>query len=259
MRTYQALAFSILLTGLALTLVPDSHAEHAATPARQLRPCCHDTDLFHLDPLPEPVATLAAAIETKIAKWSPAVVPHLMPEEVAATIAWAVIEEDCGGEPKFTLPLDGRKRCVWAEGWNSDLRKAMLLAALAYYEGARFARYVDEGRCHDWMHLVYNHEPLPDDAYVEIGGKRLDLLKFGNCDGGRAWSLWQIRPDSLERPKLEGPELRDRSYAASIALGIVRLSMRDRGDLCDYTGENPAGGCPKARERLDFAAKAFKR
>jgi hypothetical protein len=160
-------------------------------------------------------------------------------------------------------------------------RTAVLLAALAYYEGARFAAYVDDGRCDDWMHeawkhgievqtggvSVFSHKPLtrlvPDRRVLPAEAQK--ILAFGDCDGGAATSLWQIHSmtvtDDLtgEKEQMTEDKLRDRRYAISMALMLARRAMHS-DNLSGYTGENCAiDGCSKANARLDFAKAAWKK
>ena len=124
---------------------------------------------------------------------------------------------------------------------------AVLLAALAYFEGARFAEYVDDGLCND---KAWRKTP-EGIRLMHIGG---------DCDHGHAHSLWQIHP--IEDPaspiyglcSLETISL-SRAAAAGCALEIAKRSLRETGSLMNYTGEW-AGPHPKADERLKFARDA---
>ncbi len=121
------------------------------------------------------------------------------------------------------------------------LYSASLLAALAYFEGARFAKYVADGRCND-----------PAWWKTDEGRK---LLHYGTCDHRHAYSLWQIHLDAL--PELNPDMLMDQGVAASKALAIARQSLSWNGTLCRYSGEPYEAGCPKAKERMDFADRAY--
>lgn len=121
-------------------------------------------------------------------------------------------------------------------------RDAVLLASLAYFEGARFASYVDDGSCNDFAWRA------------SASGRRL-MEVGGACDGGRAFTLWQIHPDgiSIDGEKVMGARLlADRRYAASVALTLAHADP----SLCAYAGES--GFCPKAATRLAFAERALR-
>jgi len=128
---------------------------------------------------------------------------------------------------------------------------AVLLAGLAYFEGARYAAYVDGYQCND------------ADWRASDEGRRL-MRVWGDCDGGHAYSIWQIHPIVDRSSKLYdlcniemiGP-MGSRYNAARCALAIARASVQAAGDLSGYTGEAPVeGGHPKADERLRFIERA---
>jgi hypothetical protein len=181
--------------------------------------------------------------------------------------------------------------------WDSDVdktRTAALLVSLAYNEGARFAKYVDDGSCNEWMHQAWFHPKMVSTGVVsQFSGKMLTramankailpaeaqkMLAFGDCDGGRARSLFQIHADDFSgglavlRPeagewmnaidfhgnpddllfKVHGEDLtQDRQKAVTTALHMARKSIRAGRGLCGYTGEQ--GGCPKGEIRLSMA------
>ena len=114
-----------------------------------------------------------------------------------------------------------------------------MLAALGYFEGARYAAYVDDCRT-DSQAWRASEE-----------GKKLTHVG-GNSDGGRAHTIFQIHVDGVvfDGQPLSAKRLcEDRAYAAGIALRIARSDPT----LCSYSGEDPAGGCPKAERRVRFA------
>ena len=97
-------------------------------------------------------------------------------------------------------------------------------------------------------------------------------LAAGDCDGGRAYSLWQIHGGGglvllasggyVSRGQAgseqDGSQLvtaqdliTDRKIAAKTALHMIRVSVKQSGGLCGYTGER--GECPKAKARLEKA------
>lgn len=209
-----------------------------------------------------------------IGNWTPAVkqVPAVAPGEVAWDIARAVVHEpEDPGRCPTVKATDGRKRCLWgAAGWNSDHAKAVLLAAVGYWEGARYAKNVDDGSCND---PVWRADPA-NAPLIHI---------TGNCDGGRAHSIFQIWPrvgsvhDSPINASCDKDAVAVRYTAARCALQILRMSMMQSGDLTGYTGEQPplswkeqamrslgldtgeGSWKQKATVRLEFARKALKK
>jgi hypothetical protein len=144
--------------------------------------------------------------------------------------------------------------------WPTDTnrhRTVLLLATLAYFEGARFASYVDSGDCNEWMHEAWKHSWRRGGRFIPginaLPRAEQRLLAFGNCDGGRAHSLFQIHPEDAH---VSAEELRDRVRAATVALDIARRSLAMNGTLSGYSGEGFASA-PKAAERLRFAAREY--
>lgn len=124
--------------------------------------------------------------------------------------------------------------------------EGVLLAGLAYWEGARFARSVDEGLCNNW-------------TWRRTTEGRRTMHVTGDCDGSLAHSLWQIHPIVDRSSRLYGVcnlEAVDGSRlgAARCALAIARASR----DLTGYTGEPPRAH-PKADVRLRFVRAALAR
>jgi hypothetical protein len=183
-------------------------------------------------------------------KWTPAipVVPHADYEAVASDIAFVVHE--------FGNVWPGGDPVVMAR------RSGVLLATLAYWEGARFAAYVDDGRCNDWMaEAMRNPIRRPDSKthvatifpnYAAIPAEGRTLIHYGDCDGGHAYSLWQVWP----KGEFTAEKLRTRRDAARAALLIARASFKLRGNLSGYTGES-AKVHPKADEREQFARRYY--
>jgi hypothetical protein len=133
-------------------------------------------------------------------------------------------------------------------------RDAVLLAGLGYWEGARYAEYVDQLRCNDpeWV--------------KSAEGQR--LTRWGNCDrhageaAGEAFTIWQIHPIIDRDAPLYGVcnqkvITQSRSDAAACALEIAHRSMKRTGSLSGYTGEW-TGPHPLADERWNFAQRALK-
>lgn len=144
---------------------------------------------------------------------------------------------------------DESEPAVWKQG---AVMSGLVLASLAVMEGG-ISRYVDSGECNDlgWRE------------------KNRSVLAAGDCDGGRAYSLWQIHAGKglvlvagggyAYRGQAEGQLVTaqdmvgDRKVAARAALHILRSSVRHGGGLCEYTGEK--GQCPKAKMRLEKAER----
>lgn len=166
--------------------------------------------------------------------WAPSVsLPAVSYEDVAEDIALAAMYdsiEDHGG-------------------WNGPPGRAVLLAALAYWEGARYAAYVDAGLCNS-----------PAWRASSEGAKLIHV--GGNCDGGRAHSLWQIHPIAdttsplYELCNVEAVD-GSRVAAARCAFTIAWRSLTATGSLVEYTGEWSFEH-PKADVRLKFAEKALR-
>lgn len=139
---------------------------------------------------------------------------------------------------------------VLMDGAHVSARDAVMLAGLAYWEGARYAAYVDDGRCNDraWRQTA----------------EAVRLMRLGgNCDNGHAHSFWQIHPvmdssssiyEACNAEAVDG----SRAGAARCALLLARSSMAARGDLSMYTGEFSFEH-PKADLRLDFVNRASDR
>ena len=157
-------------------------------------------------------------------------------------------------------------------------RTAVLVATVAFWEAA-FVGYVDQGLCNDWK---WRHPKTtgPDALTVDEVKQRMGVLKGGSCDGGWAYSLWQIHPfdsnwregmvllddgrewsfasyihDGIERPIITGKDMiADRQVAARVALRMLRraLGPSGTGNLCGYTGESQS--CWKAALRQNFAS-----
>jgi hypothetical protein len=168
-------------------------------------------------------------------------------EEIASDIAAAILIEPSTVEAstgKACSTVHGSDRCFWGEGLNSDEAKGTLMAALGYWEGSRFAAYVDDGLCNNkaWR------KTSEGVATMKLGG---------SCDGGYAHSIWQIHTiegSVCSRELVDG----SRFGAARCALELARKSIVARGNLSWYTGES-AYHHPKADERLEWARKAIKK
>jgi len=219
-------------------------------------------------------------LEDIIEHWTPA--PKQVPTASLPAVAWdmsrAVVHEpEDPGHCATVKGTDGRKRCLWGvPGWNSDHGKAVLLAAVGYWEGARYAKNVDDLSCND---AAWRADPA-NSALIHL---------TGNCDGGRAHSIFQIWPrtGSASVSPINESCSKDavsvRYTAARCALQILRMSMMHTGDLTGYTGETATradtgdddhralvvgmggasegswGGREKAMLRMEFARKALKK
>lgn len=157
-------------------------------------------------------------------------------------------------------------------------RTAVLVATVAFYEAA-FMGYVDQGLCNDWK---WRHPTTtgPGAVSVDEVKQRMGILKAGSCDGGWAFSMWQIHPfdsswhegmvllddahewsfasyvhDGEDRPIILGKDMiADRRVAARMALHMLRRSLgaQGAGNLCGYTGETQS--CWKGALRQNFAS-----
>lgn len=153
--------------------------------------------------------------------WAPTV-PESRLRPIAADIA-AVATRD---PPAFTDDPD-------------HVKSALLLASLGDLEtGHSWAAWIEDGRCNrqNWREL---HE-----AMLKANG--------GNCDGGNAFTFWQIhmqpgRPSGIAM-------LRSRSIAITEALYRARTSLTHQHGLCEYSGEH-FPDCPKGQQRIDHALR----
>jgi len=111
------------------------------------------------------------------------------------------------------------------------VRTALVVASVARFESS-FADWVDDGRCNDAAWRLVS----------------LEIHHGSTCDGGHAFSLWQIHP-------FAGPTgqamIGDRRVAIREAIARMRVSLDAGKGLCWYTGES--GDCPKAEVRLRTA------
>jgi len=221
------LGLTLCLAGLAIPLTtPAVHADLSRAPldlspvAIQPAAAPPPSDLAPLEPAFDPA--LVSYLLTVMSDWPPALkaVPAVPYRDVAESIATVTHDPD----------------------------DAVLLAALGYFEGARYAEYVDSGDCNDR-------------AWVKSAeGRRLS--RWGTCDHLIARSLWQIHPQddpiSPTRGLCSTEAISTRVGAARCALDIARRSLKATGNLSYYTGEWN-GPHPKADERLEFARRALKK
>lgn len=108
----------------------------------------------------------------------------------------------------------------------------LLLLSIAQHE-THFVTWADDGSCNDpaWR---ADHPAL---------------LQNHDCDGGHAWSMWQVHVPN-DSPELGRALIRDRRAAIRAALTVARASLQGGHGLCGYVGE-PFPKCPRAQVRLD--------
>jgi hypothetical protein len=146
-------------------------------------------------------------------------------------------------------------------GADGRLKTALLLMSLGSFEGG-FQAWVDDGSCN-----------TPEFQ------KRAKEQHRVECDGGAAFSIWQIHPEAGYAVKdgqltllrflphgyalahsddvVTGEKLaRDRRYAAQIAYYLVRYSEHQYHSLCAYTGESCLGAHPLS-DRREGRAKDY--
>jgi hypothetical protein len=192
---------------------------HTARPKPTVRLLANDEVLTEAPPDPKLVKLKAYTLGV-MRDWPPAKIPAVDYEPLAEDIARAALER----------------------GTAAPHEDAVLLAALAYFEGARFAEYVDGGRCNDA-------------AWRATAAARALMRVGGDCDDARAHTLWQVWPTRDRASQLyevcSAEAIADRATAARCALRIASLDP----SLCRYTGERRV--CPKAWARLAFARRAL--
>jgi len=142
-------------------------------------------------------------------------------------------------------------------GDEGRMKTALLLASIGSFETS-YQTFVQEGKCNQPGYV-------PD--------------RRGSCDGGHAFSFWQIHvfgggyvlgdggalltaetygqihPGDETIRILRGPDLiSDRKSAIRVAERLVRSSLRQYHSLCAFTGEScEPGRHPKADVRLERA------
>jgi hypothetical protein len=235
----------------------------APAPPDPLRPSASAPPSFAPDLIPplEPsidpeTAGLWQYLLSAMGDWPKAHIQAAAYEDVALSIAEAVLRSPATG---------------WPSPWNTPEARAVLLASLGYFEGARYASYVDDGRCNRMMRAAWDaapeestgvrslftgrmltHKAHPNLSVLSAEDRAL-LNKYGTCDNGIAYSIFQIHAADL---RLSTAALADREKAAEAALAIAKRSIR--AGLCGYSGE-AWPECPKAHLRLSFALEALRR
>jgi hypothetical protein len=118
----------------------------------------------------------------------------------------------------------------------SGQQTALLLVSLAHYEtGRSWAAWVDDGRCND----------------EQWRAAHLRWLVGGDCDGKRAWGMWQVHAPG-DDPAIGRTYVVDRKTGIRAALAIARSSLQMGIGLCAYSGEKYPS-CRLARMRLETA------
>lgn len=160
------------------------------------------------------------------------------------------------------VALDPNEPPVFARG-DGRMKTALLQAAIASLETG-YQKFVDDASCNraDWH-----------------------ADRRGNCDGGHAWSLWQVhifgngyifKDDGTlgtamtssawlsshpEEVVIKGPQMvADRKVAVRVAQRLERTSLLQYHSLCGYSGEScEEGRHPKAKARMDRAMDYLQR
>lgn len=167
-----------------------------------------------------------------------------------------------------SIALDEKNPALF-KGEDGRLKTALALASIASFEGG-YHKWVENGDCNS-----SEFQALEKDR------------SWRECDGGAAWSNWQIhmygyviRNGELTQAQylenslaaedrewmkahkdeiIHGKDLAaDPKLAAQIAYYLVRYSTRNFKTLCSYTGEDCDGRQPKAHERLARAIDYLK-
>lgn len=193
-----------------------------------------------LQAMPEPIGDprielLTQYFETAMKSWVKPDAFSVDYHAVASDVATVIVGEDP----------------IW-DGDKSRARTGIMLLGIAMWE-SRYRAYVDDGTCNKYASVK---GPLPKEIKV--------LLQKGNCDGGWAYSMWQVHPVrwNAGNGRIEDwtrEVLMDRKAAIHAALAIARRSIRGSGGLCWYTGE-PGGdeGCPKAEVRFKTGLEYYR-
>lgn len=201
---------------------------------------------------PAPAVLTAVAADPPVIDEPPAPVPALtdaMPP-IESNPLYTYVLNVMNGWPK-ALPI---LPAVPYEEIAADIARvaqtpqdAVLAATLGYFEGARYARYVDSGQCNDMAFMK-----TPE-------GQR--LARWGRCDSGHAYTIFQIHPftdkHAVAYEKCNKEVITaSRANAVVCALEIAHRSLARTGTLVDYTGEWRAPSHPLADIRLSFARRA---
>jgi hypothetical protein len=165
-----------------------------------------------------------AAVRTRIAR-------------IAREVAWALLgsSSGCWSTVNAQECADGLGAVapIWKDD-NDGRHTGRLAMCVAFYE-SRFRGYVDDGLCND-----------PAWRASPEGRRRMRL--GGDCDGGRAHTVWQMHNFPAEHPHAGGWYL----DAPGMAIERMRYSIQNGMGLRGYTGET-SPDAPKARQRLECA------
>lgn len=185
---------------------------------------------------------------TAMLSWCP---PAVYFAPYGETVADATVRLRAVAEDVMTVAMDAKEPPAFT-GAAGRVKTALLSAAIGSKETS-FQIFVDEGKCNQH-------------------GYKAD--RRGNCDGGHAFTYWQMHvfnggyilmdDGTLTSPRyapaiaashpdlvIGGDELlADRQVAARVAQRLVRQAMHQYGSLCSFTGEPCRGDHPKADERL---------
>ena len=163
------------------------------------------------------------------------------------------------------------------EGDKDKTRSVALDLAVGFMESG-LHEYVDDGRCTKYGAMLRLEQIRKRPNSTSVPKDMRELLKGGTCDGGLAYSMWQIHakdevgrdgivlyPDAREwsyasyaHGKADGSQtvyardFSDRRTAIRVSWHMLRKSIRQRKNLCGYTGEGSI--CPKAELRMNFAS-----
>ena len=256
-------------SSISLYMVPSTHL------ATSLRPAADDSVLGEA-PTPETDALTAYLYESMRA-WTE--VPENDPpgDEARAARNAAMRARLASTASDITAVVRSEAGAPLFEGDRDLSRTAVLVAAVAFYESG-YRDYVDRGLCNDWS---WRHPKTTGPGAVSLDEvkQRRAILLGGSCDGGFAYSDWQIHPfdavyrdgvvlldgqrawafaadisDGVKRDVIRGSDMiADRRKAVRVALHMLRrATLPGRTNLCGYTGEMEAG-CPKGAKRLNFA------
>lgn len=156
-------------------------------------------------------------------------------------------------------------------GDSGRVKTALQLASIGSFEGG-FHKWVENGWCNTPIWQEFDHKN-----------------KMVECDGGAAWSNWQIhmyhflirgpemvqlqylknslKPEDREYAKVHADEVikgeqlvSDHKFAAQVAYYLAYSSIHKNHSLCEYSGE-PCDGDhhPLAQLRQDRAVDYFKK
>jgi len=253
-RHFPSVSFTVgLLVFAGFCIFAGIEASGAPEPSPELHravsPRRAEVEESRADAVNPAVESLAAYTLSVMNDWPPSIIAHADYGKIAHDIAAASLER-----PSSEPPAD-----------------AVLLAALGYFEGARYASYVESWECNDpeWRKTGFDtgplHHPrergvLAPETSVWLSSELMHV--GGDCDGGRAHGIFQlwyaVDPSAplyvfCSKDALEGGQ--NGQAEARCALEIARTDS----SLCGYAGERASEGCPKGEVRRKFALEALAR